>query len=524
MAALRWFRATPTWVFPLVCGVLVLVAPQLGLSFSNQRQVILIAILTLLVSGLNLSLGYAGELALGQVAVYAAGAYLAGYLGAHGHTDILLQLATCALFAVVAGLLTGIPGLRLGSWSLAMTSFFLVLLVPDILAMLSSQTGGSQGLSGIYPATVFGTVLDPSWFYAVVVVVAAVWIAVMRNLVTSRHGTAFRVLRQSPVLASSVGISVYRMKLTAYALGAVPAGVAGCLFANLDHYLSPDSFTFSLAIAILAASVLGGSMSVYGAVVGAAILQIGPLEATSFQQYTLIAYGAFLIVGGIVLARGISGLALLLWHRLERRLPAAPAVDRAAELALTNLPGAALSVESVSKGFGGVRGPRRLAHGDARHDHRRHRSERLREDDVPQSHLGLLPGGQRVRTDRRGAAAGRRQTVPNRAEVWPGRSRPPASRLGSAWSKQCARGGTCSNVRRCGPPCCAFPGTDGCAVTTSRRPTPFSARWGSTTSPSRTQTPCRSGPAGCSRSPVHSSDVPECCSWTSRRQGWTRTR
>ncbi len=148
------------------------------------------------------------------------------------------------------------------------------------------------------------------------------WLVVLRNLVTSRHGTAFRVLRQSPVLAASTGISVYRMKLTAYALGSIPAGLAGCLFANLDHYLSPTTFGFDLAISILAASILGGSLSVYGAIVGATIMQLGPLESTSFQQYALVVYGGFLIVGGVLLSGGIAGLLNAGWRRWGENSPA----------------------------------------------------------------------------------------------------------------------------------------------------------------------------------------------------------
>ncbi|MEN3358150.1 MAG: branched-chain amino acid transport system ATP-binding protein livM, partial [Mycobacteriales bacterium] len=272
MAAIR---RLPRWLLPLALGAVLIGLPRLGVDLGTQRQIELTCILALLVSGLNLSLGYAGELALGQAAVYAVGAYGSGYLGAHGHTDILLQLLVSAAAALVVGLLTGIPGLRLGNWSLAMTSFFLVLLIPDLIAMFPDQTGGRIGLVGIAFPTLLGRELGQHGYYLLVAVVTVAWFVIMRNLVTSRHGTAFRVLRQSPVLAASHGISVYRLKLTAYALGSVPAGVAGTLFANLDHYISPTAFDFSLAVSILAASILGGSASVYGALVGAAIMQFG---------------------------------------------------------------------------------------------------------------------------------------------------------------------------------------------------------------------------------------------------------
>ena len=140
-----------------MAAVVVVLLPQLGAGFSLQRQVELCAMLVLTTSGLNLSLGYAGESALGQVFMYAAGAYVAGIMSVHGVTDILLQLLAAGAVAVLVGLLSGIPGLRLGSWSLAMTSFFLVLLIPDILLVFPTQTGGSLGLSGLLPPTIFGT-------------------------------------------------------------------------------------------------------------------------------------------------------------------------------------------------------------------------------------------------------------------------------------------------------------------------------------------------------------------------------
>src|SRR6476661_6152561 len=160
MALWRLIRSAPGWLFPLAVGLLVLFLPEFGLGFALSRQVQLACILALVVSGLNLGLGYAGELALGQAAMYAAGAYTAGLMSIAGYTDIVLQLVAAGLVALAVGVVTGIPGLRLGSWSLAMTSFFLVLLVPDIIAVFGETTGGRNGLSGIEPATLFGEVVD----------------------------------------------------------------------------------------------------------------------------------------------------------------------------------------------------------------------------------------------------------------------------------------------------------------------------------------------------------------------------
>jgi branched-chain amino acid transport system permease protein len=355
MKTWRVLRLAPTWTWPALSALIILFLPQLGLPYAATLQVELAAILALVVSGLNLSLGYAGELALGQAAMYAAGAYAAGILSEHGQTDLLLQLAVSGAVALLVGVVTGIPGLRLNSWSLAMTSFFLVLIIPNLLQIFSSQTGGTNGLSGIQAATLFGTTLSSGDLYKVIAVVAIIWFALMRNIVTSRHGVAFQVLKQSPVLATSQGISVFRMKLAAYALGAIPAGLAGALFANLEQYISPDAFNFTLATSVLAASILGGSASVYGAAIGAAIMQWGPNNSTAFQQYSLIFYGAFLIIGGVLLRGGIARLGRDLMRRLDRvagvGTARAPASGQSAEL--TPLAGALLAVHGVSKLFGG---------------------------------------------------------------------------------------------------------------------------------------------------------------------------
>ena len=356
-------RSMPLWILPLAIGVILLFLPALGVPFAIERQIQLTLILALVVSGLNLSLGFAGELALGQAAMYAAGAYTAGLMSVAGISDILLQLVAAAAAALAVGVITGIPGLRLGGWSLAMTSFFLVLLLPDVLSIFKQFTGGHNGLSGIVPPTLFGFKLSSDAYYVVIGIVVILWFAVLRNIIVSRHGTAFRVLKRSPVLASSLGISVFRMKLLAYALGAVPAGLAGALFANLDLYISPHSFGFGFATTVLAASILGGSASIYGAIVGAAILQFALNSSREFQEYSLIFTGAFLIVGGVLLTGGLAGLFRSVVRRLDARAAAAapPAAVEQVEVDLQGFAGQRLEITDVEKSFGGNRALRSVS-------------------------------------------------------------------------------------------------------------------------------------------------------------------
>ena len=356
----------PRGLAPALALVLVLVLPWLGIGAFWILQIELIAFLALIVSGLNLSFGFGGELALGQVASYAAGAYVAGVLSNHGVSELSVTLLAGMGAAALVGFISGVPGLRLGGWALAMVSFFLVLLIPDLISAFTSVTGGQAGLTGINRPTFFGiSTTGTDAFYVTTVVIAGAWFAFMRNLILSRYGTALKVLRESPVLASSLGISVYRLKLMAYVLGGLPAGLAGVLFAYLDSYIAPADFTFTVAISILAASILGGKDTIYGPVLGAAILQLGPLRVSSFQQYSLLAYGAFLVLGGLFLSGGLLGA----WRRLSARSrlarlgrlgplgastdTTAPAGIAASQEPLGELPGAKLSCEDLSMAFGG---------------------------------------------------------------------------------------------------------------------------------------------------------------------------
>ncbi|HLY84778.1 MAG TPA: branched-chain amino acid ABC transporter ATP-binding protein/permease [Acidimicrobiales bacterium] len=366
-----WLLRAGRPLFALVVVAVVLALPWMGMNAYRMRQVILIAILSLIVSGLNTSLGYGGELAVGQVALYAVGAYAASWLAVrHGVDDILLCTLLAIAAVIVVGFVSGIPGLRLGGWSLAMMTFFLVLLIPNFVNLLHGITGGSDGLTGIPFPRILGVHLQTpghgKTFYLYVIVVTAVWFALLRNLIKSPHGDAFLVLKQSPILASTLGISVYRLKLFAYVVGAIPCGIAGVLFAFLSSYISPSSFTFTMALAILTASIVGGSQSLYGAFFGAALLQLGPEQiGSSFQKYALIVYGAFLLAAGLIFSDGFAGIARSLGRRVTRfgwfpkvatvraEAPGTPEPADPSD-AVGTLAGETLSVEAATKLFGGV--------------------------------------------------------------------------------------------------------------------------------------------------------------------------
>ena len=349
-------KATLTPVLWVVVVAILALAPELGLGVSPSRQLVLICFLCLLVSGLNLSYGFAGELSFASPAFYALGSYVTVIVTSHWVNDIAVCLVVGVVGGLVLGLISGIPGLRLGGWMLAVTSFFLILLIPDVVSITQKWTGGYQGANGIPLPDLFGAQLSNNGFITFVVIITALWFAVFRNLVKSRVGDSLSVLRESPILAGSLGISVYRTKLTAYAMSGIPAAIGGVFFAYLLGFVAPQSYDLTLAITVLAGSILGGSRSIYGAIVGAAIMQLGPNSFSSLGNYALVVYGAFLIVMAVVLPGGGAGLARAGAGRLRRRLGAdAPrsGLELVAAEPLPALPGQTLVIDHVSKSFGG---------------------------------------------------------------------------------------------------------------------------------------------------------------------------
>lgn len=322
-------------------------------SQATVRTLMMAMVMGLVALGLNLMMGYAGQLALGHVFFYGAAAYVAGILAVDGTTDLFTLLAAGVAVAVLAALVTGIPGLRLSRWALVITSFFLVELMPSLVDLWPERTGGLAGLVGI-PRISLGGPLDTPDLYRVTVVLLFLWLLFQRAFVYSAYGRILAVLRQDEVQLASVGVSPYRLKLQCYLLSAIPAALAGVMIATLDGLVTYEAFSFDTVILVLAAVVLGGQRTLYGPLLGALILVYAQQETLSLQSYTLLGYGAFLVLAAIALPRGLIGTAI---ERLPQwRTPYLIAAEPAAEQGVATLgprTPAALAVRGASKRFGG---------------------------------------------------------------------------------------------------------------------------------------------------------------------------
>ena len=351
------------WVLPLAIAALIAALPWLGLVGPFlQRELLLAAIFGLVVAGFNLAFGYGGQLALGQVAVFAGGAFTTAILYEHHHTDLVLAIIVAVAFAAFLGLLTGLPGLAFSDWALALVAFFLVLLIPHVTEIFQNETHGVNGIPGILNPTLFGWKVSPQWFYVLVIAVATVCLLLYRNLLLSRYGHTLLVLKHGSMLAKSIGLSPFRVRLSAYVLAGLPGGVAGVFYAYYSTYIQQDIFNFNMVTLILAASVVGGTSSMWAAPIAAGIFILVPDRLSGFSQYSVLAYGFFLVLAGVGLSGGLSGASRAGLKYARSKVararaeggsgePVTAAVKVRPKLALA---GKTLSVKGVTKAFGGV--------------------------------------------------------------------------------------------------------------------------------------------------------------------------
>jgi branched-chain amino acid transport system permease protein len=220
-------------------------------------------------------------------------------------------------------MLVALPGLRLGKWYLALLSIYLVLVFGDVIPIVPNLTGGFGGIYNLPPPAFFGLQFGTNAQYWLILGFVLMFEFVFYNLLRSRWGPAFATLRENEVAAATLGLSRYGIKVLVYALGSLPAALAGGLYVYSERFVDPSAFTFSLTLLFLAAVFLGGERTLIGPVIGVLLLQLLPILSTSTQQFSPYVYGAALIVFPIAAPRGLMGVGVSLRNKLSglRLLP-----------------------------------------------------------------------------------------------------------------------------------------------------------------------------------------------------------
>jgi branched-chain amino acid transport system permease protein len=267
------------------------------------------AVMTIAAIGLNLTLGYAGQISLAQASFVGIGAYAAALLTTSGWslaTAFLVAIALC----FVIGWLLGYPALRVAHHYLAFVTLSFSTLVFLILRNEEWLTKGVYGISGIPRPALFGWSLkSPVEFYffclgVLVLVSLATW-----WLIRSPWGRAFTALRENPMRAASLGVDTRRYTLMAFAIGSALGGVAGVVYAPLVQFIEPNAFALGLSFNLLLMVIVGGSGRFFGPFLGAAVSVLLPEWLRFSEGLYLILYAALVMLLLAFCPAGILGLA-----------------------------------------------------------------------------------------------------------------------------------------------------------------------------------------------------------------------
>jgi len=284
---------------------LVLVLPLVFPSAYYYRVAALVYIFALAVVGLNLLMGFAGQVSLGHAGFVGIGAYAVAVLPTHFGVPSWVSVFAGAAVSGLIAFAVGRPILRLRGHYLAVATLGLGLLVAIVLTNEAAWTGGPDGMS-VPDLTLFGWRARGSvnWYWiSAVTFVVGFWLA--RNLMDSPTGRALQAIHDSEVAASVLGVDVAAKKLAIFTISAVYASVAGSLLALFNGLATPDMAGFLRSIELVAMVVLGGMGSVVGSLVGAAVLVVLPQALTFFHEYEQALLGLIVVVFMIFLRHGI---------------------------------------------------------------------------------------------------------------------------------------------------------------------------------------------------------------------------
>ncbi|MBM4274275.1 MAG: branched-chain amino acid ABC transporter permease [Deltaproteobacteria bacterium] len=274
-----------------------------------------IGIHTILVVGLNLLMGYGGQISLGHAAFFGIGAYASGILTATYGVNPWLALIAGLIVCGIAAFLIGVPALKLHGYYLAMATLGFGIIVYIVLNEAQPWTGGPSGLSGIPSLSLGGLKLDTPWrLYLLIWLTVWAILLISANLVDSRTGRALRALHDSEAAARSLGVDTARLKLQVFVWSALYASLAGSLYAHTLNFVAPASFGFMFSIKLVTMVVLGGMASIWGSLMGAAVLTMLPELLAVFHDYETIVFGGILMVVMIFLPRGLVRGILDLWE------------------------------------------------------------------------------------------------------------------------------------------------------------------------------------------------------------------
>jgi branched-chain amino acid transport system permease protein len=359
-AAARATRPSSLATLEAAVPFVLLAIAGIGLPFLGEDYWGVIAtracIYWVLVAGLNLVVGFAGQIAIGWVALLTLGAYTTSVLTAGTAMPALspyLALAVSAVMGAIFGVLVGLPALRLRTFYFAMTTLGFATILTQIALAWQSVTGGGIGVAGpVFP----GLFSTPWGFYFMCLGLAALCTWMTANIAASRFGRSLIAIRDAEVAAEASGIAKPALLILVFLFSGATAGVAGGLFASLQSYITPDAFTFDLSVLFFIAILIGGRGSILGPLLGTILLTILPEFAAPLVAWSTFLYAALLLVIVLAMPGGIADLLDYKNRRpLERHREIVPRPELLSQLLGWKPDATSLHLKQVELSFGGVR-------------------------------------------------------------------------------------------------------------------------------------------------------------------------
>lgn len=278
----------------------------------------IIMIYAISAQGLNLLLGYAGQVSLGHAAFMAIGGYTSAILVMQFGFNNIFSIICAILLTGFCGLFVGFPSLRLSGFYLAIATMALGTATADIIKRLVI-TGGDQGLRNIPPINIFGYEFQSEIqkYYLFLFILIIVFILV-KNLVNSRSGRALRAIRDAELTAETMGINIAYYKVVAFVASSMIAGLSGALYAHSISYLHPVNFGLSFSIELLAITIVGGLATIWGPLLGALFWVLLPrLIGVRMEFLATTLFGIMVILSIRFFPRGLSEIIFKLEKKLK---------------------------------------------------------------------------------------------------------------------------------------------------------------------------------------------------------------
>lgn len=323
---------TPLKLLLCIAGIALLIAAPIGQGNYIIYVMTSWLVFSITAMGLNLTLGYAGQVSLAQAGFMGIGAYVTALMTLAGVPWIAAALASIGA-AFIVGLLLGYPALRVQHHFLAFVTLAFNTLLFLVLRNEEWLTGGSFGLSGMPRPTILGISTGRNLeFYYFALACFLLAVLVMWWILRSPWGRAFKALRENAIRAESLGLRIRRQTLLAFAIGSAFGGFAGALQSQLVQFIEPSSFSLTHSLKILLMVVVGGSGFFFGPMLGAAVVILLPEILRFTEGYYLIIYSTLVIVLMVYSPNGLIGAGQKLWNRLKPKQEARRDMDKGFQL------------------------------------------------------------------------------------------------------------------------------------------------------------------------------------------------